>query len=259
VRFVGKNFKEKGVPIYDLAESLLAVQRIVNKAYLLEENRLLKGKRLTNEEREFLSLQITDRQRKSDSYGLSAFLSDPFVSDILIPLLMEIFMAFGAYAAGKVIESMKNNKNKISGTTDIDSNQNLAGFIYPQTDRLLTRVDGISGIKAIEFSSDFIDVTPKVFNVETKYYVKNLKSKEFYGDLMELYGKIRELNMAGNTATLEMPDNDTVKIYLDDKQLDVLRYQTQSEEVVVVTGHPIYKYGVETTEFSEFQVTSVSV
>lgn len=98
VRFEGERLKKQSVPIYDLAQTFIAIQRIVNKAYLFGENRLLKGQRLSQSEQELVALQLKERQKGSDMYGLAAFLSDPFVSTIVAPLVLDGLVALSSYA-----------------------------------------------------------------------------------------------------------------------------------------------------------------
>ncbi|MBK9990838.1 MAG: hypothetical protein IPP19_08935 [Verrucomicrobia bacterium] len=77
IRFVGESLNTRGVPIYDLAQSLISIQRIIHKSYLATEGRLSDSPMATKAEREKLALRIGERKRNSDEYGLIAFLSDP--------------------------------------------------------------------------------------------------------------------------------------------------------------------------------------
>ncbi|MDF5575772.1 hypothetical protein P3717_23255 [Vibrio parahaemolyticus] len=62
IRFIGDDLDKRGVSIYDLGESLIAFQRIINKAYLAQEDRLVKGAFPSSEERQHLALQIGQRK-----------------------------------------------------------------------------------------------------------------------------------------------------------------------------------------------------
>ena len=57
IRFIGENLSARGVSIYDLSLSLLAIQRIVHKAHLSLEDKLIKGAFPSKEERQQLALQ----------------------------------------------------------------------------------------------------------------------------------------------------------------------------------------------------------
>ena len=77
IRFSGEELKTRGVSIYDLSNSLLAIQRIVHKAHLSMKDKLLKGAFPNEEDRQILALQISERRRSSDSFGLIPILSNP--------------------------------------------------------------------------------------------------------------------------------------------------------------------------------------
>ena len=58
IRIVGEELSHRGVSIYDLSNSLLAIQRIVHKAHLSLEDRLVKGAFPDTEDRQRLALQL---------------------------------------------------------------------------------------------------------------------------------------------------------------------------------------------------------
>jgi hypothetical protein len=66
IRFVGEQLKKQGLPIYELGLAFVAVQRIVNKAFLALEKRLDKGSFPNRREREILALQIACYEKRSD-------------------------------------------------------------------------------------------------------------------------------------------------------------------------------------------------
>ena len=150
VRFEGEKLDQQSIPIYDLAQVFIAVQRIVNKTYLYNEKRLLKGEKLTQSEQELVSLQLKERQKGSDIYGLSSFLEDPVVTNIIIPLVLEGLVALGAYTYRTVVQKNKKESSeapqtKTDGSSDTahkndetEKTQAFSGLIYPQINDIVT-------------------------------------------------------------------------------------------------------------------------
>lgn len=87
LKFSGEDLDIRSVPIYELGETLMAIQRIVHKTFLYDSQRLKKHAQLTNEERVGLSLQISERRKSSDVYALIPFVSDPATQQYLLMLL----------------------------------------------------------------------------------------------------------------------------------------------------------------------------
>src|SRR6266542_2786603 len=101
LRFVGAELESKSVPIYELGQTLISVQRIVNKSYLFKDKRLESGGQLTDDEQLGLSLQIGTREKGSDIYGLIPFLTDPMAVELVKTALAESIKAISAYASKK--------------------------------------------------------------------------------------------------------------------------------------------------------------
>ncbi|MEX0964513.1 MAG: hypothetical protein WDZ52_10800 [Pseudohongiellaceae bacterium] len=64
LKFTGENLDMRSVPIYELGDTLVAVQRIIHKAFLYQNDRLKKRAQLTQDERKRLSLQIVERRKE---------------------------------------------------------------------------------------------------------------------------------------------------------------------------------------------------
>ena len=77
IKFTGDELEHHGVSIYDLSECLLALQRIIHKAHLAQENRLYKGSYPKKEIREKLALQLGSRKKGSDLFALVPLIADP--------------------------------------------------------------------------------------------------------------------------------------------------------------------------------------
>jgi hypothetical protein len=105
LKFSGKDLDIRSVPIYELGDTLVAVQRIAHKAFLFENGRLIKHAQLTQIERKKLSLQINDRRKSSDIYALAPFLSDPICQQYLVSLLKIGMGALAKYALQTVFSN----------------------------------------------------------------------------------------------------------------------------------------------------------
>src|SRR5690606_19685943 len=103
IRFIGEELHVRGVSIYDLSTSLLAVQRIMHKAYLAQEGRLEKGAFPDKEEREILALQLGERRRASDAFALVSLLSDPAIQAQVSKVVDWVCGGLISYYTGKVI------------------------------------------------------------------------------------------------------------------------------------------------------------
>ena len=66
LKFSGKLLDVQSIPIYELGDTLIAIQRIIHKTFLHDQERLRKHAQLTQEERKRLSLQIIERKKSSD-------------------------------------------------------------------------------------------------------------------------------------------------------------------------------------------------
>ena len=95
---------ERGVPIYELGKSLVAIQRMVHKARMLEKRNEARRPFLTFDERAEFALPIADRRRGSDDYGLTAFLTNPITSNAIGNYIAWIMGALSAYAVRSVLE-----------------------------------------------------------------------------------------------------------------------------------------------------------
>ena len=260
------------MPIYDLAQVFISPQRVVNKAYLHQDNRLFKGQRLTQSEQELVSLQLREREKGSDIYGLSSFLSDPIVTNIIIPIILEGLFALSAYAYKRVTsrdktsssktEDTKTNNSSESANNNKDDNlkrQEFAGLIYPQARDIVSRIDGTAGIRIIEIYSKGEKLPEFRFDSGTKEYVKTIQNEYFLGEERNIRGALKTLHPSNNSIVIKRGQNDFVKAYLKEDDFALVRYEADRNTIITLTGRPLYKLGIETSEFSEFETYSVKL
>ncbi len=136
IRFLGEQLDYKAIPIDSLGQILIAYQRIINKAFLAQNNVLSKHARLSLYNQQDVQLQLTAHEEGSDVYGLSSFTTDPIIAEILQDLLTKSLLAIGTYALKKVFLKDKKeteglSENKSGLDTSLLENQDFISLIYP--------------------------------------------------------------------------------------------------------------------------------
>ena len=130
LKFSGELLDVRSVPIYELGDTLIALQRIVYKASIQSNNRLNKYAQLTQDERKRLALQIAGKEKSSDLYALVPFMADAAVRQYLISLLKMSLGALGRYALKSVISGA--NRETSVRARDVEGSV-LIGAIYADT------------------------------------------------------------------------------------------------------------------------------
>jgi len=175
IRFVGEDFNQRGVNIYDLGNSLLSMQRIVHKAYLSQEGRLQKGAFPKKDEREALSLQIGERKRKSDAFALIPVLTDPVVQESMMELAKYVFSGIVGYYTGNVLDQIHKEKDH--------AKKIFIGSLHTEVANIVNRIDASGSVESISLGSPLLErETIASFNSETKEYLNTLKDEYFLGD-----------------------------------------------------------------------------
>lgn len=263
LRFIGKELEDKAVSIYELGQTLISIQRIVNKAYLLKENRLESNSQLSEEEQQNLSLQIGSRFKKSDGYWLIPVLAHPATVEILKVVLAEGIKALGAYARELVEIRKEQNKNdsdneqKLAKQTSLHHStapsSTLTSYIYREAKVLTERIDKEGNITNIEMTLiESMDVPSVNFNAETKKYVKHLESQLVLGEIQDIQGTAGQFDQDKLTADVRLVNNKKiVKVHLEPEDFHIVRYELDEDEVVTFTGKPIMKLGARSV-FKEF-------
>lgn len=269
IRFIGDELESKSVPIYELGQTLISVQRIINKAYLFQEHRLESGSTLNDDEQLALSLQISARYKGSDGYELIPFLTDPAVIDLAKAVLTESLKVLGAYTLAKIeikrAERKEKEANKklesINAATPKGKKNSpfvLVSAIYNDVTILTDRIDNRS-IQRIEFGlpHDF-GLEPVIFSQETKEYVKQLKNEPVLGELQDIKGKVVRLDTSKFVAEVRIENGKLVKVSLEPKDFETVRYRADQNTIVTFTGRPILRFGAR-TQYKEFEAHSITL
>jgi hypothetical protein len=137
VRFVGPELNTVGVGIYDLGLTLVAFQRLVHKAYLAKTDSARKGAFPDKNRRQELALQIGERRRESDAFGLIPIITDPLALQTLKYCADAVFNGVVGYYSGKVIERLRSEKD--------EPKKLFIGSIYSEVTNIIGRIDGGGG------------------------------------------------------------------------------------------------------------------
>lgn len=251
IRFTGEALVTRGVSIYDLGNTLLATQRIVNKAYLSLEDRLTKGAFPKKEEREFLSLQLGERRRASDAFALVPILSDPLVQAHLKSLCEYVISGIVGYYTGDVLQRLHKEKDQ--------DKQIFIGSIYTEVANIVNRIDAAGGVEGISIGSPLLGrETVAAFNSETKDYLGSLKNEYFLGSYQEIKGNVYKFYPASRIVAIRRPGGSTVSIFLSESDFDKIRYHRETNPLFLFKGHPKYQFGVETKAVSEFVADEIA-
>ena len=247
--FIGEDLNLKALPIYELGSVLIALQRIIHKAYLYEKDALTKGAKLTPAERRNCALQIGAHRKSSDEYGFISFVTDPVVINHIKTLVVDGLVALGAHAFGKAVSKKKD---------DPPINQYFIGSIYNEVTIINDRVENIGGVEKIEIrGGSGIDVEPVIFDRETRDYVRQLENETFLGEMQSIEGTITKLYPNRLIVEIKVEPNYYTKVFLKESDFDVVRYKTRPGDIIKFVGRPIYRLGQKTTKIREFEAVSI--
>ena len=250
VRFMGDKFDSRGVSIYDFATTLLSIQRLINKAHLSLENRLLKGVFPNRQEREMLSLQIGERRRQSDAFSLFPLITDPNTVEYLKTISGYVASGIVSYYIGDVLDRLRKEKD--------ENKQEYIGSIHADVVNIVNRIDSPGGIERIDIGFPTAKEKPIVqFDAKSKEYINELSNETFLGRHQTLKGKVYRLYPNSLIVTIRRSSGRKVNIYLSEENFDKIRYFKGIDPLVTFTGRPKYKLGIETKVITEFEADSV--
>ncbi|MEY4705257.1 MAG: hypothetical protein RL042_1462 [Nitrospirota bacterium] len=250
VRFVGKGLGERGVGIYDLGLTLIAFQRVVHKAYLIEKERFKRGAFPVTKEREWLSFQIGERKRQSDAYALIPIVTDPaFVSSVSY-IADSVFNALLGYYTGKILDGDKFNESERQVI--------INGAIYAEVVNIVGRIEASGGVEKIEIGAPGLDRREVVsFDASHKEFISSLKNKYSLGKVQTIVGRVFKLYPDSKIVQIRRPGHGKCTIFLDGSNFDKIRYSQSADLTVTFSGRPRYPFGVDSQSIAEFEAYSL--
>lgn len=252
IRFIGEELSGHGVNIYDFGSSLLAFQRIVNKAHLSMKGKLKKGAFPNKKERELLSLCIGERKRASDAFALVPLLTDSTTIEYLKMVADYVLSGIVGYYVGDVIK-------RISGE-NVPNKKLYIGSIHADVVNIVNRIDASGGVEAIEIGSPALGKpTIAHFDEKAKEYVHSLYSEYYLGPTQTIKGHVYRLFPNSLIVTIRRAGGGKANIYLDEKDFNLIRYDTGIDPLVSFVGKPQFKFGIESQIITDFEANSIQI
>lgn len=252
IRFTGEDLSEHGVSIYDFASSLLAIQRIINKAHLAMEGKLRKGAFPDKKDREKLSLSIGERRRSSDAFSLIPLLTDPTTLEYAKKVADYVASGIVGYYVGDVIK-------RVSGEND-ENKQQFIGSIHADVVNIVNRIDAAGGVETIEIGAPFLGKPLLArFDESKKEYINGLSSEYYLGRNQTIKGNVYRLYPNSLIVTVRRSGGRKVNVFLKEADFDQIRYHTGVDPLVTFTGRPRYKFGIESQIITDFEASSIEI
>lgn len=104
------------------------------------------------------------------------------------------------------------------------------------------------------FRGESRSISAEVEDLFAKYLIEQLPNdtKLFIDQTITSGSKSKRIDVRINP-------NHYVKVRLEDKYFNMIRYSESKELAIKVTGRPVYQLGIETKKFDEFEATKVLV
>jgi hypothetical protein len=261
LKFSGEGLDVRSIPIYELGDTLVAVQRIIHKTFLFENDRLKKRAQLTQDERQRLSLQISERRKSSDVYALIPFAADPALQQYVLTLLKVGLGTLAKYALKSVLSDDTKPK---AGSTAINARDVqgsvLVGAIYAETVQITNHINNIGGIDSIEFiPSSGLNISTVKLTTDTQKYVRDIANESYRADPDEIVGYVTRLHPNRLLAEIKLAPSRYVKVGLDEESFRFVRYETEPEQQLRFKGRPVVKLGKDLSTFQDFEAESVEI
>lgn len=250
VRYTGDNLDQRGVGIYDLGTTLVAFQRVIHKAYLIEQERFKPGAFPVREDREWLAFQLGERKRASDAYALIPIITDPYVINTVRYLADTAFNAIVGYYTGTILAKNKHQSEKQALVN---------GAIYAEVVNIVGRIDAAGGVGGIEIGAPGLNRKEiAVFDSSRKDFVNSLKSEYTLGQTQTIVGRVYKLYPDSKIVQIKRAKKGKCTVFLDDLNFDRIRY-SEEDLTVSFTGRPRYPFGVDSQAITEFEAYKVQV
>ena len=253
VKFVGDDLEVKSVPIYELGQVLVSIQRIVHKAFLLEQDNLYKRAKLKTLDRHSVALQISERKKSSDLWGLAPFVTDPQIVDHVFTLAKSGLFELAKYSLKQVLSSKRNSKGDVIGTQ-------LAGSIYAETVTINNQILNAGNVEKIEIYGEgdrFHGLPLITFDQSTQQYVREIIHERVLGPTREIQGIVTKIYPNRLAVDLKISQRKIVRCTFSEGNFHWVRYDTQSGEVLRFRGNSVFRLGKE--DLDEFEVVGTGI
>jgi hypothetical protein len=248
LRFIGDDLKERSVPIYQLAHALIDLQVMVNKAHLVRLGLHAHRPYLDTSSREKLALQICDRKKASDGYGLIPLITSPEVTDCV----SYVFNALRMYATQRVLDP--------KGPRESKEEHIFTALVYNQARDFHTRVNPKNGIDSIEINSALLSgEEPVKILAENKGYVNSLNNQNSLGPEMVLRGSVMNIDAQHSAIRVKREEGGIITVFLKPFDYEQIRFSKIKNPRIEAIGHPILKLGRESYNYTGFEASAMAI
>jgi hypothetical protein len=235
------------VPIYELGETLIALQRIVHKAYLYTEGEYQPGRKLAPLDRKALALCIGGHKKGSDVYEIYQFLTDPDGLDVAKQLIPMALAGIGAYIAQKIL-SKKQQEPQLN--IFIQS-------IHKEVTVIADRVGNVGDIERVEISSPVAkDKTPIAIDAETRDYIRSLYGKAHFGDITKISGVLTKLLTRRLEIELEVGPRERVRVSLEEELFRKIRYSRVGDHITL-KAQPVIRFAEGGRRLRQYEAVKI--
>ena len=253
LRFDGPQFKTRGVPIQDLGESLVLIQRMVYKTYFIHEKQSFKKAVPSSDERKFLAMEIAERKRGSDVYQL-AWLAKDVVENVMAGTLQgisgELASALMLLATKKVWDLIQKRKRQ---PVDL-----LAIALYNDLEELTNRIGKSNGIRKIEIR--FAGKRkPIIIDAKLRDEIKDIKKRARKGAPLPLVGDVIAPHTIGQDYAFVRVGTDRIKVHMKREVFGDMMAILGPEPTARLrfAGRPRLMIDFDPTRFVEYYAVSV--
>jgi len=247
IRFVGELLNDRSMPLYELGETFVALQRIVYKAHLHNIGKYEPGAKLAPKDRKAVALCVGGQRRGSDLYEIYQFITSPDGLDLAKQLIPMVLYGVGAYAVGKIVG------NKQQPSTNI----NFITSIYKEVNIITDRIGNIADVTQIDLASDLLkDKKPITIDATTRDYVRSLASDPQLGHPVKLEGTLTKLLTKRLRAELELGPREFVQIRMSEPLFRQVRF-SRVGDYVTLRAKPIIRFGEHGRRLREYEAIEI--
>lgn len=261
LRFLGPSLENRSVPIYDLSQSLIALQRSIHFTYAVLKDDPSSNYMFPKEMRANLALQICGQKKASDGYGLIPIITGDNL-EVFKDTVGFCISILGCYSRHLTLDEIRNTTVTLPSGVLITGNKMMMGVAacFNQVYQFGQRISGIGGICETEIQSgdDQIKQGAK-FDDSTKGYIKALTDVEALGDPIWVYGVVDVIYPQTQIVKIKTTKGQSIVIYADDIGIKEIKEDPRRTVIIECYGEPRFKFGMESKFFDRIHAMHINV
>jgi hypothetical protein len=193
-------------------------------------------------------LQIRERTRESDAYGLAALLTHPAYGGILQSLIASAIFGIGCYVYKKVFFESSDERYR-----------KLVNAIRNEVIVIFERVGNVGGVEEIEIiPNPQINAERLIINEDCRNYLRELPYREILGDITTIEGYITKILPRQRTIDLKIGPKWFVTVQLDEQQFRRIRKSSNIDNMIRITGRPVYQE-LKIDQFKKIEAQKITI